>query len=110
MGPEEALLRAIQQAPGDELAWRALADCLEEQGEPERAELLRLDLSLREAVPESLRGAGPTRRQREARMARLLAEGAQPFMPTLTSTTGIQLVLVPAGSFLMGSPEDEPGR
>ncbi|MBY0228364.1 MAG: TIGR02996 domain-containing protein, partial [Gemmataceae bacterium] len=36
------LLAALRAAPGDELAWLALADGLEEAGQTARAELSRL--------------------------------------------------------------------
>lgn len=43
----QPLLEAIRADPGDELARRAYADWLEETGEPERAEFIRLQLHLR---------------------------------------------------------------
>jgi uncharacterized protein (TIGR02996 family) len=112
MNTEEVLFRAIHDHPEDELAWRALADALEEQGQPDRAELLRLDLTLRQATgpTERWQGQGPTRRQREQSLMRLLAEGARPSLPVLTNPVGMQLVLVPPGSFFMGSPARERGR
>jgi uncharacterized protein (TIGR02996 family) len=104
MNTETALCQAIEPSPGDELAWLALADWLEEQGQSDRAEVLRLVLSL----TRKPRSAG--RKARERRLRELLAGGARPYMPTLTLPIGMSLVLVPPGAFWMGSPEREEGR
>src|SRR5437764_1574591 len=103
MNTQEVLLRVIHDHPDDELAWRALADHLEEQGQPDRAELLRLDLALREV------GEDEKRPQREKRLTQLLAAGIRPCVPTLTNAVGMQLALIPPGSFFMGSSEGERG-
>jgi uncharacterized protein (TIGR02996 family) len=103
MDVEAELLEALHDQPGDEAAWLALADFLEEQGQADRAELLRLTRALR---------LGPARAQRqglERRLQELLAAGAGPCVPTLTNSIGMRLVLIPAGSFRMGSPRKEPG-
>ena len=42
MSDEANLLEAIRRQPADDLAWMALADCLEEEGQLDRAALLRL--------------------------------------------------------------------
>jgi uncharacterized protein (TIGR02996 family) len=47
MEQEELLLRAIHESPDDDLAWLALIEHLEERGEVERPELLRLMMMLR---------------------------------------------------------------
>ena len=39
-----------------------------------------------------------------------LAQGVRPCWPTLTNCIGMKLALIPAGTFLMGSPEDEEGH
>src|SRR5262245_31134461 len=104
---EAALVAAISSQPGDAVAWHAWADWLEEQGQADRAELLRLRQGL-------LAEAGGERRaQREARLREVLAAGVEP--PTVRRSLAIgneklELVLVPPGTFLMGSPEGEPGR
>jgi uncharacterized protein (TIGR02996 family) len=100
---EETLLRAIHQAPADPVAWLALADWLEEQGDP-RAELLRLHQALRHQ-PE-----GPKRDEAQARIGELLASWVRPCVPRLTNSIGLELVLIPAGQFVMGSPADEEER
>ncbi len=105
MNMEEALLQAIHEAPADESPWRVLGDWLEDQGAPERAELLRLSLALRREAE------GPAARQvLEGRLRALLAAGARPCVPGLVNSIGMPLVLVPPGTFLMGSPDDEPDR
>jgi uncharacterized protein (TIGR02996 family) len=57
MDMEEALLRAIQEEPGDETPWLALADWLDERGDP-RAEVVRLQQILRRAAITPERGRG----------------------------------------------------
>jgi uncharacterized protein (TIGR02996 family) len=99
---EAALLEAIQAEPTDQAAWLALCDLLEEDGDP-RAELARLSVLLRS--PRS-----PQRPAWQGRLQELLAAGVRPCVPLLTNSVGLELVLVPAGSFLMGSPDDEEGR
>jgi uncharacterized protein (TIGR02996 family) len=103
MKTEELLLRAIHDQPDDDVAWAALADWLEEQADP-RAELLRLDLALRRR---------PDKKQRpalEARLQGLLVAGVGPCVPTLTNSLGMRFALIPAATFVMGSPESEAGR
>jgi uncharacterized protein (TIGR02996 family) len=102
MNLEEAFLRAIQEDPGDGLTWDALADWLEERGD-RRGELLRLHRSLREHE------GGPGGEQ-EKRLNSLLASGVRPCVPTLTNSLDMMFVLVPPGSFVMGSPSTEPER
>src|SRR5437762_10130896 len=103
MDMEQALLQAIRDDPGDDTPWLVLADWLEEHGDA-RAELVRLRLALRDASP------GPERRGREERVRALLASGVRPCVPALTNSLGMQLALIPAGTFRMGSPEGEPSR
>jgi uncharacterized protein (TIGR02996 family) len=103
MDTQSLLLQAIHAAPSDDLAWHALADFLEEQGQLARAELLRLDLALRRAP------AGPERDADQHRLQELLLAGVAPCVPTLTQI-GMTFALIPAGTFLMGSPPGEAGR
>jgi uncharacterized protein (TIGR02996 family) len=102
MDTEEALLLALHANPADEVAWLALADRLEEAGDA-RAELLRLHRELRTAP----KGAG--RRRAEARVRELLA-GVRPCVPRLLNSIGMELVLIPAGQFIMGTPRNEEER
>jgi uncharacterized protein (TIGR02996 family) len=97
------LLRAIQAAPDDRLAWLALADGLEEQSD-QRGVLLRALLELLEG-PQV-----PDRPALEGRLRELIAAGVRPCLPVLTNALGQTLVLVPPGKFLMGSPPDEEER
>jgi uncharacterized protein (TIGR02996 family) len=92
----EILLEALHAEPSDETAWLALADALEESGQSERAELTRL---LRRRSAEA-----------EPRVQALLASGVRPCLPERTRSLGMRFVLVPAGTFLMGSPDGEEGR
>jgi uncharacterized protein (TIGR02996 family) len=95
---ETVLLQAIHQAPGDDLAWQALGDRLEEQGQAERAELLRLTRLLARE-PDG-----------EQRVQELLALGVRPCVPVLVNSVGMELALIPRGSFLLGSPRGEKDR
>jgi len=114
MTPREQLLAALVVAPDDATAWLALADCLEEEGEPERGELLRLQLALHR-TPDDRPGRPRTRRrQLERRAQELLAAGVRPCVPTLTfelpGPVPLELALIPAGSFMMGAKGRESGR
>jgi uncharacterized protein (TIGR02996 family) len=100
---EAALLQALAAAPDDELAWQALADVREEQGDP-RGHLLRLHLRVRQHWQD------PRRDDWRAEMARLLAAGVRFDLPRLRNRLGMELALIPPGAFLMGSPQDEAGR
>jgi uncharacterized protein (TIGR02996 family) len=101
--PEQTLLRAIHASPTDDLAWLALADWLEEEGDP-RAELLRLQQQLRGEMAE------PERFTLEQRARDLLAGGVRPCVPIVVNSIGMQLALIRPGGFWMGSPRDEKDR
>jgi uncharacterized protein (TIGR02996 family) len=102
MDTEQTLLQALHADPCDPVAWAALADCLEEKGQAVRAELLRLS-----RLPPPARG-DPAHAERRVRD--LLAAGVMPCVPVLENSIGMRFALIPPGSFLMGSPEDEEGR
>jgi uncharacterized protein (TIGR02996 family) len=96
-----ALLEALARSPGDGLGWLALADCLEEAGDTDRAELVRLSAQLRT-------GLGPT--TAEALLRALVAKGLTIPLPKrrlALGATWLDLVLVPPGTFWMGGPDDE---
>jgi uncharacterized protein (TIGR02996 family) len=100
--PSEAdLLTAIEREPGDELAWLALADCLEENGQDDRAELVRLREWLRFADLKD-----PQRPEKEARLGQLLLAGVKPSVPLRTielpNKLSLTLALIPPGGFWMG--------
>jgi uncharacterized protein (TIGR02996 family) len=99
MDLEKALLEAIHADPADLTPWLVLADWLEETGDA-RAELFRLTLERR-------RRPAP---EQERRLQELLAQGVRPYVPALANSLGMELALVPPGSFLRGSPAREPGR
>jgi uncharacterized protein (TIGR02996 family) len=94
------MLQAVAHDPGDDTAWLALADCLGEAGEERRAELLRVQLALRQPeVPDAPR--------LERRLLELWALGVPPCQPLLTARPGLEFVLIPPGSFWMGAEEGE---
>jgi uncharacterized protein (TIGR02996 family) len=101
MEMEGAFLKAIHDQPAEEASWLVLADWLEEQNQPERAELVRLHVQLR--TPLKARARGPLQR----RAVELLAAGFRPAVPVLTNSIGMSFVLIPPGSFLMGSLKSE---
>jgi uncharacterized protein (TIGR02996 family) len=100
---EAALLQALAAAPEDELAWQALADVREEQGDP-RGQLLHLHLRVRQHWQD------PRRDVWRQEMARLLDAGVKFDLPRLHNHLGMELALIPPGAFLMGSPPDEAER
>jgi uncharacterized protein (TIGR02996 family) len=95
------LLAQLHESPGDDVLWLAVADCLEEHGEPLRAELLRLSRRLRD-VPE-----GPASLTAEKRVRKLIADGVTPCVPEVVNSLGMRFALIPPGSFWMGSAEGE---
>src|SRR5262249_20241124 len=100
----DLILQALHASPTDETAWLALADSLEEADEPDRAELTRLAHRLR-----TDRG-GEDRPVAEPRVQEMVGAGVRPCVPIRTNALGMRFALIPPGSFLMGSPEDEDHR
>jgi uncharacterized protein (TIGR02996 family) len=99
-----ALLACLHDTPEDELLWLAVADWLEEHDEPQRAELARLNRRLLGMEDGGERSAA------EARVRELVNGGVCPCVPEVVNSVGMRFALVPAGTFWMGSPLDEPGR
>jgi uncharacterized protein (TIGR02996 family) len=104
MDTRTALLEALHAQPTDEVGWLALTDWLEENGESGRAELLRLHRRLPRLRP------GKPRYAIEERVQEMLAAGVLPCVPALTNSIGMELALIPPGTFRMGSPPREPRR
>jgi uncharacterized protein (TIGR02996 family) len=104
---EEAFLQALHAEPNDEATWLALADWLEEQDQPERAELVRLMRRLR-TLPVMRRGG--ERARLEDRVAELLCQGVRPVVPEVVNSIGMRFALIPPGRFRMGSPTSEKDR
>jgi uncharacterized protein (TIGR02996 family) len=100
---EQTFLAALHEAPDDEVTWLALADWLDESGQPQRAELVRLGRALRQRRLAE-------REQAETRLAALLIGGVHPVVPERVNTVGMRLALIPPGRFLMGSPAEEADR
>jgi sulfatase modifying factor 1 len=92
---------ALAEDPGDLLGWLALADHLEETGRAEQAQATR---AFRSAL------AGVDVEANTARLDALMRAGHHPHNILLTNSVGMTLALVPAGRFLMGSPESEEDR
>ena len=109
MHTEADLLTAIEREPGDALARLALADRLEEDGQAECAELVRLREWLRFADR-----LDPQRPANEARMQALLDRGVLPAGPRRQVPLGegvvLELTLIPPGSFWMGTDGEEGGE
>jgi uncharacterized protein (TIGR02996 family) len=97
----DQLLSCLNQTPGDDVLWLALADRLEEEGQPQRAELVRLNRRLREMPEDDERWAA------ERRVRELIASGVVPCVPEVVNSIGMRFALIPAGTFWMGSHEDE---
>jgi len=105
----QLMLTAINVEPNDDTAWLALADCLEEEDRSAEAELTRLREWLLRARPKD-----PERSDREKRMQKLLIAGTKPIVPRrrveLKPGVSMDMVMIPPGTFWMGSPSSEPGR
>jgi uncharacterized protein (TIGR02996 family) len=104
---EAVFLAALHAEPNDEATWLALADWLDEDGQADRAELVRLVRRLR-TLP--VMEVTPERAEMEARVAELLNAGVRPVVPEVVNSIGMRLALIPPGRFRMGSPSGENER
>jgi uncharacterized protein (TIGR02996 family) len=104
---EAAFLQALHADATDEATWLALADWLDEDGQGERAELVRLVRRLR-TLPVMKRTK--ERARLEDRVAELLNAGVGPVVPEVVNSIGMRLALIPPGRFRMGSPAGEKER
>jgi uncharacterized protein (TIGR02996 family) len=108
MNTLDALLAGIVADPLDETRWLVLADWLEENDDPRRAELLRLHRKLLATCCEP---GAPERAVWQARVTELLAAKVQPCAPreTLTLPGGVLMpfTFVPPGAFLMGGTVED---
>ena len=103
MNEETAFLRGLEESPNDDALRLVFADWLEEHCDP-RGELLHLMHRLTQVWD------GPQRTVSEVRLQALLQEGVQPLGPFRTNRLGMKFAWVPAGTFLMGSPDHEQDR
>src|SRR5438128_4600157 len=91
-------LQAIIADPANSATtWAVLADWLDDRNDP-RAEFVRLMYQ-----PQYRRDLPPE--QRDARVRELLASGVEPVVPTIENSIGMRFVLIPSGTFFMGSPD-----
>jgi sulfatase modifying factor 1 len=108
MDVQSALFAEVVARPANDMPWLVLADWLEDAGETYRAELVRLSVVLRH------HDGGPERLESERRLRELYALGLTIPLPTRRIAVGqnyeMELVFIPPGRFLMGSPPEEAGR
>ncbi len=108
MDLERALALEIEERPDDDAGWLILADWLADRGEPGRADVVRLQVRLRQELDPGERA------EAEGALRGLLASGVEPWMPRRAVALGggveLRMVLIPPGHFLMGSPNRELGR
>ncbi len=100
MGHEETFLQMMVDDPSTAPLF---ADWLEDRGDP-RGELLRLTHILTQRMDQ------PNRTALEERLRVLVASGVRPVGPFQTNTLGMTFAWIPPGTFLMGSPTNEPDR
>ena len=106
------LLAAIVEYGADVAPRLILADWLDEHNRSEEAELMRLHVALLATCCEP--DKHPERVQQQARIVELLAAGVRPCLPqhrmALAEGVDMTFAWIPPGTFLMGSPPEEPER
>jgi uncharacterized protein (TIGR02996 family) len=101
----DSVLLALAADPADDTGWQALADCLEEAGQPARGELVRLQLWLRRRLDD------PHWPAWEERLRALWSAGVEGCQPVVDSAPhGLTFVLVPPGELWMGARDEERWR
>ncbi len=85
---EKAILQELVDNPYDLTPWNYLRDMYEDVGDERLAFL-----------------TGDTQKSID-----LLLKGVKPPVPSFTNSIGMEMVLIPAGTFLMGSPDSEGQR
>src|SRR5262249_34125546 len=103
---EETFLSALHENPNDEVTWLALADWLEEDGQTQRAELVRLVRQLH-ALPAVQVWRTKKRATLEARVVELILSGVRPVVPEVVNSLGMRFALIGPGRFRMGAPKGE---
>jgi len=96
MSTEAALLRAIRETPEDDTARLVYADLVEEEGDPDRGEFIRVQIALAN-TPET----DPARRALEDREHELLAEHESRWLGVPTDSDGLT-----AWQFVRGFVDD----
>lgn len=105
------LLDIVSAQPGDPETWFALADELEYLGFEKEARVARLTTQMVYYEADVDGGDPPDLFERWQREQQdLLNAGAVPVLPRWTNSFGMQFVQIPPGTFMMGSPPDEPER
>jgi uncharacterized protein (TIGR02996 family) len=103
---------AIVEYGADPAPRLILADWLDEHDRPDEAELMRLHVSLLATCCDP--DQRPERVRQQARIVELLSAGVRPCVPlqTVTLAKGVDMTFawIPPGTFLMGSPPEEPER
>jgi len=106
------LVAAMVEYGADVTPRLILADWLDEHGLTDEAELMRLHVALLATCCEP--DKHPERVVQQARIVALLAAGVRPCLPreTIALGKGVDMTFawIPPGSFLMGSPPEEPDR
>lgn len=108
----DALLAGIVADPREETRWLVLADWLEENDQPKRAELLRLHRKLLATCLEP--DAHPDRAAWQARVVELLVARVKPCVPqqaiALPGGVPMTFSFIPPGAFLMGTSTGRKGH